>query len=179
MSLHRSLSIIAPTFIHTTHTHSPQGQQGHPRYSPETPLYQNYLAMSNTADVTGGKSIAVWSQSISGTNAINPLDAFYDPWKKERGAVLLFCPGHHTRRLSLDACRFHGLVKFAWRRSFFHLGWPSSWRTSSGSLLHQQRPTFPDRHLLLCNMQYSICNKVKTWITWRELYTDTPTICIP
>jgi hypothetical protein len=28
--------------------------------------------------VTGGKSIAVWLQSISGVNAINPLVAFYD-----------------------------------------------------------------------------------------------------
>jgi hypothetical protein len=36
--------------------------------------------MSNTADVVvspGGKLIAVWSQSISGVNAINPLVAFY------------------------------------------------------------------------------------------------------
>jgi hypothetical protein len=41
-------------------------------------FYQNYLAMSNTTDVTGGKPIAVWSQSISGVNAINLLVAFYD-----------------------------------------------------------------------------------------------------
>jgi hypothetical protein len=27
--------------------------------------------MSNTVDVTGGKPIAVWSQSISGVNAVN------------------------------------------------------------------------------------------------------------
>jgi hypothetical protein len=33
---------------------------------------QNYLAISNTADVTGGKPKAVWSQSILGANAINP-----------------------------------------------------------------------------------------------------------
>jgi hypothetical protein len=39
----------------------------------ETPtFYQNYLAMSNTAYVTGGKPIAVLLQSISGVNAINP-----------------------------------------------------------------------------------------------------------
>jgi hypothetical protein len=50
----------------------------HLRYSSETPtFYQNYLAMSNSADVTGGKPIAVLSQSISGVNAINPLVAFY------------------------------------------------------------------------------------------------------
>jgi hypothetical protein len=41
-------------------------------------VYQYYLAMRNTTDVTGGKSIAVWSQSISGVNAINLLFAFYD-----------------------------------------------------------------------------------------------------
>jgi hypothetical protein len=34
--------------------------------------------MSNTADVTGGKSIAVWSQSVSGVSASNLLVAFYD-----------------------------------------------------------------------------------------------------
>jgi hypothetical protein len=34
--------------------------------------------MRNTADVTGGKPIAVLLQSISGVNAINYLVAFYD-----------------------------------------------------------------------------------------------------
>jgi hypothetical protein len=34
--------------------------------------------MRNTADVTGGKPIAVLLQSISDVNAINPLVAFYD-----------------------------------------------------------------------------------------------------
>jgi hypothetical protein len=54
-------------------------QHRHLRYSFETPtFYQNYLAMSNTADLTGGKPIALWSQSISGVNAINPLVALYD-----------------------------------------------------------------------------------------------------
>jgi hypothetical protein len=38
--------------------------------SSETPrFYQNYLVMSNTADVT--KPIAVWSQAISGVHSIN------------------------------------------------------------------------------------------------------------
>jgi hypothetical protein len=36
------------------------------------------LAMRNTADVTGGKPIAILLQSISGVSAINPLVAFYD-----------------------------------------------------------------------------------------------------
>jgi hypothetical protein len=34
--------------------------------------------MRNTADVTGGKPIAVLLQSISGASAINPSVAFYD-----------------------------------------------------------------------------------------------------
>jgi hypothetical protein len=34
--------------------------------------------MRNTADVTGGKPIAVFLQSILGVSAINPLIAFYD-----------------------------------------------------------------------------------------------------
>jgi hypothetical protein len=59
-------------------------------------FYQNYLAMSNTAEVTGGKSIAVWSQSIS-LNAIKPLVALRYPLEKERGAILLFRFEHHTR----------------------------------------------------------------------------------
>jgi hypothetical protein len=36
------------------------------------------FVMRNTADVTGGKPIAVLLQSISGLSAINPLVAFYD-----------------------------------------------------------------------------------------------------
>jgi hypothetical protein len=33
-------------------------------------LYQNDLVMTNTADVTSGKAIAVWSQSFSGVSAV-------------------------------------------------------------------------------------------------------------
>jgi hypothetical protein len=51
--------------------------------------------MSSTADVTGGKPIAICSQSVLG--AINHLVAFYDIYGR-KGEVLLFCPGHHTRR---------------------------------------------------------------------------------
>jgi hypothetical protein len=34
--------------------------------------------MSNTADVTGGKPIAILSQSISDVSVVNPLVAFYN-----------------------------------------------------------------------------------------------------
>jgi hypothetical protein len=65
----------------------------------ETPtFYQNYFAMRNTADVTGGKPIAVWSHSILGVRCkcYKSFSRFFrHPWKKERGAILLFCPEHH------------------------------------------------------------------------------------
>jgi hypothetical protein len=54
--------------------------------------------MKNTADVTGGKLIAILVQSISGVSAINPLVTFYDIHGGKRGAILLYCPGHHTRQ---------------------------------------------------------------------------------
>jgi hypothetical protein len=53
--------------------------------------------MRNTADVIGGKAIAVLLLSVSGVSAINPLVAFYDIHGGKR-EVLLFCPGHHTRQ---------------------------------------------------------------------------------
>jgi hypothetical protein len=47
--------------------------------------------MRNTADVTGGKPIAVLLQSISGVGAIIPLVRLLrHPWRKERVAILLF-----------------------------------------------------------------------------------------
>jgi hypothetical protein len=50
--------------------------------------------MRNTADVTGGKLIAVLLQSISGVSAIKSFSRLLrHPWKKEIGAILLFCPG--------------------------------------------------------------------------------------
>jgi hypothetical protein len=45
--------------------------------------------MRNTADVTGGKPIAVLLQFISGVSAINPLVAFYDIHGRKR-EVLFF-----------------------------------------------------------------------------------------
>jgi hypothetical protein len=44
--------------------------------------------MRNTTDVTGGKSIAISSQFISGVSAVNPLVAFYDIHGRERGAII-------------------------------------------------------------------------------------------
>jgi hypothetical protein len=86
------------TYIHTTHAPSLKGQQGHLRYSSETPtFYQNYLAMRNTPDLTGGKSIAVWSQSISVVSAVNSLAAFYDIHGRKRKVLFFYFVANTTR----------------------------------------------------------------------------------
>jgi hypothetical protein len=63
-------------------------------YCCDIPIYyQNDLAMKNIVDVTGGKPIAAWSQSISGVNAVNPLVTFFDiQWRKREVIFFLFVP---------------------------------------------------------------------------------------
>jgi hypothetical protein len=91
------------TYIHTTHALSPKGWKRYLRYSSETPpFYPNYLAMSNTAFVSGGKPIAVCSQSISGVNAINPLVAFYDIHGRKSEVLFFYFVPHTTRDLNLN-----------------------------------------------------------------------------
>jgi hypothetical protein len=82
----QGLVALVETLIHTYHSRFiPEGVAEAWRYCSETPMfYQNYLAVRNTADVTGGKPIAVWSQSISDVNAVNPLVAFYDIHGRKR-----------------------------------------------------------------------------------------------
>jgi hypothetical protein len=46
--------------------------------------------MRDTADVTGGKPIAVLLQSISVVSAINPLVAFYDIHGRKRGVLFYY-----------------------------------------------------------------------------------------
>jgi hypothetical protein len=56
--------------------------------------------MRNTADVTGGKPIAVLLQPISGVSAIDPLVAFYDIHGGKREVLFFyFVPDtpHETR----------------------------------------------------------------------------------
>jgi hypothetical protein len=53
--------------------------------------------MSNTADVTGGKPIAVCSQSISGVKAINSIVAFYDIHGKKREVLFFYFVSDTTR----------------------------------------------------------------------------------
>jgi hypothetical protein len=67
-------------------------------YFSEIPtFYQNDLAMRNTAEVTGARPIAVYSQPISGVSADNTLVAVYEIHGR-KGEVLfsLLCPDHHT-----------------------------------------------------------------------------------
>jgi hypothetical protein len=75
----------------------------HLKYSSETPtFYQNDFATRNTADETGGKPIAVWSQSISGVSAVNLLVAFYNIYGRN-GKVLFFIKSRilHETNISL------------------------------------------------------------------------------
>jgi hypothetical protein len=58
--------------------------------------------MRNTADVTGGKPIAVLLQSISGVSAINPLVAFYDIHGGKREVLFFYFVLDTTREHNTD-----------------------------------------------------------------------------
>jgi hypothetical protein len=68
--------------------------------------------MRNTADVTGGKPIAVLLQSISGVNAINPLVAFYDIHGGKRELLFFYFVPDTTR----DTCEHQDIIQIALRR---------------------------------------------------------------
>jgi hypothetical protein len=53
--------------------------------------------MRNTAEVTGGKPIAVLSQSISGVSAISRLVAFYDIHEGRREVLFFYFVPDTTR----------------------------------------------------------------------------------
>jgi hypothetical protein len=57
--------------------------------------------MRNTADVKGGKPIAVLLQSISGASAVNPLVAFYDVHGKKREVLFLYFVPDTTRDIGI------------------------------------------------------------------------------
>jgi hypothetical protein len=61
--------------------------------------------MRNTADVTGGKPIAVLLQPISGVSAMNPLVAFYDIHGGKREVQLFYFVPDTTR----DMLSWHAL----------------------------------------------------------------------
>jgi hypothetical protein len=60
--------------------------------------------MRKTADVTGGKPIAVLLQSISGVSAINPLVAFYDIYEGKREVLFFYFVPDTTRDTVLCEC---------------------------------------------------------------------------
>jgi hypothetical protein len=59
--------------------------------------------MRNTADLTGGKPIAVLLQSTSGVSAINPLFPFYDihGGKRECYSFILSRTPHETDKIKI------------------------------------------------------------------------------
>jgi hypothetical protein len=87
------------TYIHTYHSHFiPEGvaevSQIFLKYTHVLPKLVNH---EETADVTGGKPIAILLQSISGVSAINPLVAFFDIHGGKR-ELLFFYFGPDTTR---------------------------------------------------------------------------------
>jgi hypothetical protein len=58
--------------------------------------------MRNTADVTGGKPVAVLLQSISDVSAINPLVAFYDIHGGKRDVLFFYSVPDTTRDFLMD-----------------------------------------------------------------------------
>jgi hypothetical protein len=67
------------TYLHTYHSRSiPKGEQRHLKYSSETPtFYQNYLAIRNTADVTGALDKHYLIQSNIWKNSIAPWSVHF------------------------------------------------------------------------------------------------------
>jgi hypothetical protein len=66
--------------------------------------------MRNTADVIGGKPIAVLLQSISGVSAINPLVAFYNIHGGKREMLFFYFVPDTTRDTSFT--RIKNNLKF-------------------------------------------------------------------
>jgi hypothetical protein len=68
--------------------------------------------MRNTADVIGGKPIAVLLQSISDVSAINPLVAFYDIHGGKREVLFFYFDPDTTRETTcLILMTFHFLER--------------------------------------------------------------------
>jgi hypothetical protein len=68
--------------------------------------------MRNTADVTGGKPIAVLLQSISGVGAINSLVAFYDIHGGKREVLFFYFVQDITRDSRLETHRERDIKMF-------------------------------------------------------------------
>jgi hypothetical protein len=75
--------------------------------------------MRSTADVTGGKPIAVLLQSISGVSAINPLVAFYDIHGGKRKALFFYFVPDTTRDDNNNNADIQKFIKMV--QQFSHL----------------------------------------------------------
>jgi hypothetical protein len=65
-----------------------------------------------SADVTGGKPIAVWSQPNSGVSAVNPLVAFYDIHGRKREVLLFyFVPHSMNTEMFAHKCLYYAGIK--------------------------------------------------------------------
>jgi hypothetical protein len=64
--------------------------------------------MRNTADLTGGKPITVWSQSISGVSANNPLVSFSDIHGRKREVLSFYFVSDTTQQPKLTINKTHG-----------------------------------------------------------------------
>jgi hypothetical protein len=89
--------------------------------------------MRNTADVTGGKPIAVLLQSISRVSAINPLVAFYDIHGGKRGVQFFYFVPDTTQ----------DFIHIKYRKDVLH-GWFAFLDRPRGNYVHSPwrcRPT--------------------------------------
>jgi hypothetical protein len=66
--------------------------------------------MRNTADVTGGKPIAVLLQSISGVSVIIPLVAFYDIHGGKREVLFFYFVPDTTRDRQREATSVYTIL---------------------------------------------------------------------
>jgi hypothetical protein len=86
-------------FLHTYHSRFI-------RYLRCFTYYQNYLVMRNTANVTGDKPVAAWSQSITGVSVINPLVVFYGIHGRKREVLIFYFVPDTTTTLHILSMRF-------------------------------------------------------------------------
>jgi hypothetical protein len=101
--------------VHATHALSPKGSQRHLKYSSETPtFYQNYLFMRN---LQTWQVVSLLPSDYSLSEVLVHPCCLRHPWKEERGAILLFCPGYHMRHHTIPIVRTIGTYYSPYRNS--------------------------------------------------------------
>jgi hypothetical protein len=97
------------SFSKYIHIHIQRGSRGISDIPLRHPCFTKISYEEQTADVTGGKSIAVLVQSISGVSAINILVAFCDTHGGKREVLLLYFVPDTTRDNS--KCYYNSTIK--------------------------------------------------------------------